>query len=73
MAEETADDVTIRVTIEIPPRNEYTEDFYVDRAKWEAMTEDEKEDHFSKELFPTALSNSGVGGSYTLVENEDDA
>lgn len=62
-------DVTIRVTIEMP-RNEYTEDFYVDRAKWEAMTQDEQEKLVDTEFYPVALSNSGVGGSYEVVDGE---
>lgn len=58
--------VTIRVTIEIP-RDEYVEDFYVDRAKWEAMTEDEQEKLVDTEFYPVALSNAGIGGSYKVV------
>lgn len=60
-------DVTIRVTIEIP-RNEYFEDFYVERAKWEAMTEEEKGLLVDKEFYPVALSNSGVYGSYKVID-----
>jgi hypothetical protein len=63
----TSSDVTIRVTIEMP-RNEYTEDFYVDRAKWEAMTEDEQEKLIDTEFYPVALSNSGVYGSYKVID-----
>jgi len=65
----SSEDVTIRVTIEMP-RNEYTEDFYVDRAKWEAMTEDQQEKLVDTEFYPVALSNAGVGGSYAVVDDE---
>jgi hypothetical protein len=66
----TSSDVTIRVTIEMP-RNEYTEDFYVDRAKWESLTEDEQEKLVDTEFYPVALSNSGVGGSYRVVATDE--
>jgi hypothetical protein len=59
--------VTIRVTIEIP-RDEHVEDFYVDRAKWEAMTEGEQEKLVDTEFYPVALSNAGIGGSYEVVD-----
>jgi hypothetical protein len=59
-------DVTIRVTIEMP-RQEYTEDFYIDRAEWEAMSEDEQATYVDTEFYPTALSNAGIGGSYEVV------
>ena len=64
-------DVLIRVTIEMP-RNEYTEDFYLDRAKWESMTEDEQEKLVDTEFYPIALSNAGIGGSYTVVDEDED-
>jgi hypothetical protein len=61
-----SEDVTIKVSIEWP-RGEYDEDFYVDRAKWEAMTEAEQERYVDTECYPVALSNAGVGGSYKVV------
>lgn len=63
------DSVTIRVTIEIP-RDEYEEDFYVDRAKWDAMTEEEREKYVDTECYPVALSNAGIGGSYKVVDQD---
>ena len=66
----TSSDVTIRVTIELP-RNEYTEDFYVERAKWESLTEDEQEKLVDTEFYPVALSNSGVGGSYKVIDGDE--
>jgi hypothetical protein len=62
-------DVTIRVTIEIP-RNEYVEDFYVERAKWDALTTEEQEKLVDTEFYPVGLSNSGVYGSYKVIDDE---
>lgn len=64
-------DVKIRVTVELP-RSEYTEDFYLDRATWEAMTEEEQATYVDTEFYPTALSNAGIGGSYEVVDSDED-
>lgn len=69
---DTEGTVTIRVTIELP-RDEYAEDFYVDRAKWDAMTEEQQERHVDTELYPVALSNSGIYGSYKVVDAQTGA
>jgi hypothetical protein len=66
----SSDDVTIRVSVEWP-RGEYDEDFYVDRAKWDAMTEDEREKYVDTQCYPVALSNAGIGGSYKVVDEEE--
>jgi hypothetical protein len=66
------ENVTVRVTVELP-RNQYEEDFTVERSTWDAMTELQQADYVDKELFPVALSNAGVGGNYKVVDgNEDD-
>lgn len=67
----SSDTVTIRVTIEMP-RNEYTEDFHEDRATWEAMTEEEQEKLVDTEFYPVALANAGIGGSYKVVDGDED-
>jgi hypothetical protein len=67
---ESVEEVTIRVTVEWP-RHEYDEDFTVDRAKWDAMTEDQQQLYVDTELYPVALSNAGVGGSYKVVAEDE--
>lgn len=67
---ETSADVTVRVTIEIP-RDEYVEDFSVNRSKWEAMTEEEQGELVDTEFYPVALSNSGVNASFKVVDGKE--
>lgn len=65
------ENVTVRVTVELP-RNQYEEDFTVERSTWEGMTELQQADYVDKELSPIALANAGVGGNYRLVNGDED-
>lgn len=44
----------------------------VERSVWDAMTELQQADYIDKELFPLALPNAGVGGSYKVVNGDKD-
>jgi hypothetical protein len=61
-------EITVRVSIEVPRGQGYSEDFPVPREQWESMTEAQQADYVDRELYPQALANSGVGGSYTVVD-----